>query len=54
MSDDDARLDEVAAELLALPPARFTAARNARAAEVGGVLGRRIAKLRKPRSPRGR
>ncbi|WP_295831605.1 transposase [uncultured Microbacterium sp.] len=47
MSDDDARLDEVAAELLALPPARFTAARNDRAAE-GGAVGRRIAKLRKP------
>lgn len=48
MSDDDARLDEVAADLLALPPARFTAARNERAAEIGGGVGRRIAKLRKP------
>lgn len=48
MSDDDARLDEVAAELLALPPARFTAARNERAADLGGVVGRRVAKLRKP------
>ncbi len=48
MSDDDARLDEVAADLLALPPARFTAARNERAAEIGGGVGRRIAQLRKP------
>lgn len=48
MSDDDPRLDEVAADLLALPPARFTAARNERAAEIGGGVGRRIAKLRKP------
>lgn len=47
MSDDDDRLDEVAAELLSLPPARFTATRNERAA-AGGALGRRIAKLRKP------
>lgn len=48
MSDDAARLDEAAAELLALPPARFTAARNERAASAGGALGRGIAKLRKP------
>ncbi len=48
MSDDAARLDEAAAELLALPPSRFTAARAARAASAGGDLGRRIAKLRKP------
>lgn len=48
MSDDDARLDEVAAELLALPPARFTTARNERAADVGGAAGRRIAKVKKP------
>ncbi|MGN7970270.1 transposase [Microbacterium sp. 22296] len=48
MTDDDARLDEVAAELLALPPARFTTARNERAAEIGGAVGRRIARLRKP------
>ncbi len=48
MSDDAARLDEAAAALLALPPARFTAARNERAAAAGGALGRGIAKLRKP------
>jgi hypothetical protein len=48
MSDDDARLDEVAVDLLVLPPARFTAARNERAAEIGGGLGRRVARLRKP------
>jgi len=47
MSDDDARIDEVVAELLALPPSRFTAARNERAAE-GGTVGRKIAKVRKP------
>ncbi len=48
MSDAAALLDEVAVELLALPPAQFTAARNARAEAVGGAEGRRIAKLRKP------
>lgn len=48
MSDAAALLDEVAAELLALPPARFTAARDARAAEIGGEVGRRVAALRKP------
>lgn len=48
MSDAEALLDQVAAELLALPPARFTAARDARAAEIGGEVGRRIAALRKP------
>lgn len=48
MSDAATLLDEVAADLLALPPAQFTAARNARAEEVGGAAGRRIAKLRKP------
>lgn len=48
MSDAAALLDAAAADLLALPPAQFTAARNARAEEVGGTVGRRIAKLRKP------
>lgn len=48
MSDAAALLDAAAADLLALPPAQFTAARNARAEEVGGSVGRRIAKLRKP------
>jgi hypothetical protein len=48
MSDAAALLDAAAADLLALPPAQFTAARNARAEEVGGMVGRRIAKLRKP------
>lgn len=48
MSDDGALLDEAAAQLLSLPPSRFTAARNARAAEIGGAVGRRVAKLRKP------
>ncbi|WP_150953257.1 transposase [Microbacterium testaceum] len=48
MSDDDARVDEVAAELFVLPPSRFTAARNERAAAEGGLVGRKVAKLRKP------
>ena len=48
MSDAATLLDEIASELLALPPARFTEARNDRAAEIGGTVGRRIAKLRKP------
>ncbi|KTS04445.1 hypothetical protein [Microbacterium testaceum] len=47
-SDDDALVDEAAADLLALPPARFTAARAERAAAAAGPVGRRIAKLRKP------
>jgi len=47
MTDSD-RLDEVASALYATPPSAFTAARNARAAEAGGDLGRRIARLRKP------
>ncbi len=47
-SDDDALLDEAAADLLAVPPARFTAARAERAAAASGTVGRRIAKLRKP------
>ncbi|MDR6690055.1 hypothetical protein J2X55_000954 [Microbacterium sp. 1154] len=48
MSDDDPRVDQVAVELLVLPPSRFTAARNERAAAEGGAVGRRVAKLRKP------
>ncbi|GEB45528.1 hypothetical protein DEU35_0897 [Microbacterium sp. AG157] len=48
MSDDDARVDEVAAELLLVPPSRFTAARNERAAAESRTVGRRVAKLRKP------
>ena len=47
-SDDDALVDEAAADLLALPPARFTAARAERAAAAAGAVSRRIAKLRKP------
>ena len=41
-------IDEVAAELYALPPDAFTAARNAWAAAAGGEAGRRIQALRKP------
>lgn len=48
MSDDDARLDEVAEELLALPPSLFTAARRERAVAEGGAVGRRVTALRKP------
>jgi hypothetical protein len=48
MSDAAALFDAAAAELLVLPPARFTAARNARAEEVGGTVGRQIGKVRKP------
>lgn len=48
MSDAATLLDEVAADLLALPPSSFTAARDARAAEVGGAVGDRISRLRKP------
>ncbi|MAP63858.1 MAG: transposase [Microbacterium sp.] len=46
MSQDE--VDEVAAELYALAPTAFTAARNARAAAVGGDVGSRIKALRKP------
>ncbi|WES62995.1 hypothetical protein P0L94_11075 [Microbacter sp. GSS18] len=41
-------LDAIAAELYALPPAAFTAARNARAAASAPELARRIRALRKP------
>ncbi|MDE0545240.1 transposase [Microbacterium sp. C7(2022)] len=44
--DDD--LDAVAAELYALPPAEFTAARNARAQREAPPLARAIRALRKP------
>lgn len=45
---DDAALDEVAAELCALPPEQFTAARNARAAAASPALAKAIKALRKP------
>ncbi|WP_374113817.1 transposase [Microbacterium sp. zg.B96] len=41
-------LDEVAAQLYALTPAEFTAARNARAAAASGELAKAIRALRKP------
>jgi len=44
----DSELDEIAAELYALPPAEFTAARNARAAASDPALAKRIKALRKP------
>lgn len=47
MPDTDA-LDEIAAELYALPPDEFTAARNARAASVGGDLAKQVKVLRRP------
>ncbi|MDL5487528.1 transposase [Microbacterium wangruii] len=46
MADDD--LDDVAAELYALTPAEFTAARNARADRASGDAARAIRALRKP------
>lgn len=46
--DDVAALDEIAAELYALPPADFTAARNARAGRGERALGARVKRLRKP------
>jgi hypothetical protein len=48
MGDLDDELDAAAAALSVLPPAEFTAARTARAAEEGGVLAKRITALRKP------
>lgn len=46
---DSAALDEIAAELYALPPAQFTAARNARAAASGDAsLAAAVRSLRKP------
>lgn len=47
-ADADAELDAIAAELYALPPADFTAARNARAGASGGSLAKRVKTLRKP------
>jgi hypothetical protein len=41
-------LDEIADELLALTPAEFTAARNARAKELGGELGAAVKALPRP------
>lgn len=41
-------LDAIAAELYALPPAEFTAARNARAGGSGGPLAKQVKALRKP------
>lgn len=44
-----AELDEIAAQLCALPPAEFTAARNARAALIADrALANRVKALRKP------
>lgn len=45
--DVDAQLDAIAAELYALPPAEFTAARNARAAASDPALAKRVKALRK-------
>jgi len=46
--EGDAGLDEIAAELYALTPAEFTAARNARAAAFDPALAKRVKTLRKP------
>ncbi|MFH8252230.1 transposase [Microbacterium sp. B2969] len=45
---DEDELDAIAVELYALPPAEFTAARNARAAASDRLLGARVKKLPKP------
>ncbi|MFD1340378.1 transposase, partial [Microbacterium lemovicicum] len=45
---DDAALDEIAAELYALPPEGFTAARNGRASSAPRALAARVKALRKP------
>ena len=48
MADADEQLDAIAAELYALPPAEFTAARNARAGLAAPELAKRLKALRKP------
>lgn len=48
MADDTDPLDAIVVELFAVPPAEFTAARTARAAQAGAPLAARIAKIRKP------
>ena len=48
MPDLDEQLDAIAAELYALPPVEFTAARNARASAVAGDLAKQVKALRKP------
>ncbi|MFD4960494.1 transposase [Microbacterium sp. NPDC058389] len=47
-AEGDGELDEIAAELYALPPAEFTAARNARAAASDPALAKQVKALRKP------
>ena len=47
-ADADSTLDDIAAELYALPPGEFTAARNARAGLAGGTTARAVKALRKP------
>lgn len=49
--DLDEELDAIAAELYALPPAEFTAARNARAGLAPGPVAKRVKALRKPTVP---
>ena len=44
-------LESVATELYALLPAEFTAARNERAKQLGGELGKKVKALPKPSSP---
>ncbi|WP_109211598.1 MULTISPECIES: transposase [Microbacterium] len=47
-ADADEDLDAIASELYALPPAEFTAARNARAGLAAPAVGKRVKTLRKP------
>jgi hypothetical protein len=47
-ADADEEFDAIAAELYALPPADFTAARNARAGLAAPAVAKRVKALRKP------
>ncbi|MFE4725272.1 transposase [Microbacterium sp. NPDC056736] len=51
MAKDADDLDAIAAELYALPPAQFTAARNARAGRAAPGLAKQLKALRKPTVP---
>ncbi|WP_194397383.1 transposase [Microbacterium atlanticum] len=51
MATDADDFDAIARELYALPPAQFTAARNARAGLAAPALAKRIKALRKPTVP---
>lgn len=44
----ESRFDDIVAELYAVPPGTFTAARNARASELTGAAAKEVRALRKP------